>query len=714
MSVNTKYRGLPCDRYATNKRGLLSARGAALSMGLFLAAQNAYSADDEATMLDQFTVEAETDEHAFDIEDMAGREAAGGKSEVPVIETPYSITIVDKEFIADSGSKNIQDALLYSSGVYAGQFGFDTRGDWTSVRGLDASSYQDGLRSIYGFYNSVRTDIYTLESIEVLKGPSSVLYGQSELGGIVNAVSKLPQEESKGEVWAQLGTHDRRQLAADITGPVDDDGKLLYRLIALTRDSDTQVDHVADDAYVVSPAVTWRPDAATTLTVLANIQEYEGQVSAQFLPSKGTIDPAPLGRIPTSTFIGEPGWDRYDTERTDVTVMFDRRINDDWKFSSIARSTDSAAETREHWISIPTVPDDDGTAQRTIYSVDRETDVLSFDLRTEGTVDISATAHTLAVGLDYQDAEWRGDNFFSGDGGPINLYNPVYGNLATGFTPADLPDDRLKQTGIYIIDHVEIGRATVTAALRRDETENTTLNLSGPDEVHESDATTGRLGLMYKLDSGLSPYVSYSESFTPNGDDGFGNTLDPTTGEQVEAGVKYLSVEQMLAVMFAYFDIDQENRVSDGLTPGGVTQSGAHIKGWELELKKQWERLELLVNLTDFSAEDGETGERLPFVAEKLASSWISYEFPLGFRAGFGARYTGDNFGFDLGSGPSPRVPSVTLYDAMAGYRTGPWDFTIDAKNLADKTYISWCRYEGADCGYGERLQVTANARYRF
>ncbi|MGE0371953.1 MAG: TonB-dependent siderophore receptor [Gammaproteobacteria bacterium] len=697
------------------KRNRLSAGVLSLSAAAsLLFAQHAFSAEGDEVMLDELTVEADARRDGATIEKTAARKAAGSKNDAPVVETPFSITVVDEEFMADSGAKNIQDALLYSSGVYAGQFGFDTRGDWTSVRGLDANNYQDGLRSIYGFYNSVRTNIYTLESIEVLKGPSSVLYGQSELGGIVNAVSKVPQEESKGEVWAQLGSYDRMQLATDITGPIDEEGRFLYRLIALARESDTQVDHVADDAYVLSPAVTWRPDEATSLTVLANLQETKGQVSAQFLPSKGTIDPAPLGRIPTNTFVGEPGWDRYDRERQDLTVVFDRRINDEWKFASIVRATDSATETREHWISIPTVPADDGTAQRTIYSVDRETEVFGFDVRAEGKVGLGSTQHNLVIGLDYQDAEWTGDNFFSGDGGPINLYNPVYGNLATGFTPADLTDSALKQTGFYLVDHVDIGRTIVTAALRRDETEDTTLNISGPDETHDSDATTGRFGLMYKFDSGASPYVSYAESFTPNGDDGFGNTLEPTTGEQVEAGVKYLSIDQALAVMFAYFDIEQENRVSDGLTPGGVTQTGAVIKGWELEVRKQWEQLELLVNLTDFSAEDGETGERLPFVAEKLASSWISYQFPRGVRAGIGARYTGDTLGFDLGSGPSPEVPSVTLYDAMVGYATGPWDFSVDAKNLADKTYISWCRYEGADCGYGERLQVSANARYRF
>ena len=151
--------------------------------------------------------------------------AKTGKLDVAVEETPFAISVVNQEFIRDTGAKNIQDALLYSSGVYAGAFGFDTRGDWAKIRGMDASFYLDGLRSIYGSYNSVRTNVYALEQLEVLKGPSSVLYGQSELGGIINSVSKLPKPEQQGEIWAQVGSYDRKQLAADVTGPLSEDGK---------------------------------------------------------------------------------------------------------------------------------------------------------------------------------------------------------------------------------------------------------------------------------------------------------------------------------------------------------------------------------------------------------------------------------------------------------------------------------------------------------
>ncbi|ARU59158.1 iron(III) compound receptor [Oleiphilus messinensis] len=636
------------------------------------------------------------------------------KQGLSVHETPASISVVNQQFIRDTGAKNIQDALLYTSGVYAGNFGFDTRGDWKYVRGLNASDYLDGLRSIYGSYNSVRTNVYSLEHIEVLKGPSSSLYGQSDLGGIVNGVSKLPKPEAQGEIWAQVGSHERKQLATDITGPVTDDGKWLFRLVALGRDSGTQVDHVDDDGYVLAPSITWKPQNGTEITLLLNRQENKGQVSAQFLPSRGTIDPAPRGRIPTNTFVGEPGWDRYDRERTEVTLFVDQKLAENWKVSGVLRKSDSSAETREHWIDVGVVPDDEGNATRTLYQVDRETDVLSFDVRAQGKFDIGITRHTLTVGIDRQDALWKEGNYFYGygQGGTINLYDPQYGNLnrAALANTFDRPDNEIVQTGIYIVDSMEIGNALVSAALRRDDSETTTI-IAGADNVKSEDKEiTGRIGLMYRFDMGINPYISYAESFVPNLGTDQGGSLDPTTGEQKEIGVKYLSPNKDLSASLAWFDIEEEKRVVPDSRPDSVRQIGATVEGWELEVKKRWDQAELLATYTDLKAEEGETGTRLPYVAEKQASIWGKYDFTNGIRVGLGARYNGDNVGF----GGGPLVSSATLYDAMLGYSLGDWDFGVDAKNLTDKTYVSWCRSAGTDCGYGERRMITGNVKYLF
>ncbi|SBR47318.1 TonB-dependent siderophore receptor [Halomonas sp. HL-93] len=647
----------------------------------------------------------------------AEKQPSVGKLDVPLNEQPFSMSVVDEQFMQDTGSKTIQDALLYTPGVYAGNYGFDTRIDGASVRGIEAGRYLDGLRQIYGSYNSVRTNPYALESLEVLKGPSSMLYGQADLGGIINGVSKLPEEERQGEVWAQYGSHNRKQLAVDVTGAADEDGKLLYRLVALQRDSDTQVDHVEDDGYVVSPSLTWRPSDDTEITLLVNRQENEGQVSAQFLPQAGTLEPGSQGFIGSERFVGEPGWDRYDREKTETTLFFDHQLNRDWAFSATARYTESSTETREHWVDIPSVPDANGEVSRTIFTADDETQIFNIDARLEGDFELGNTQHNLIAGIDRQDAHWEQDNYFStgaGLGGTIDIYDPEYGNLQLdSVDPIDGSQNDIEQVGIYLADHIEVGPVVVSAGLRHDWAENREVPATGTETVSDEEATTGRLGLMYQFDNGISPYVSYSEAFTMNlGTDGTANqsTLKPTTGEQEEAGVKYLSPDKSLAISAAYFDITQQNRIEEGATPGGVEQTGAVIDGWELQINKRWQDFETQLGYTNMNANNDSTGERLSAVAEKQASWWNKLYVGNNWRLGAGVRYIGDN----VGSGGAPKVPSETLFDAMIGYTVGQWDLSLDAKNLTDEEFVSWCRYEGGDCGYGERRNVTANVRYQF
>lgn len=643
-----------------------------------------------------------------------GRAPQVGKSSVSLQDTPFAAAVVDVAQIRETGAKNIQDALLYTAGVYSGRYGFDTRGDWAAVRGMAPSFYLDGLRSSFGYYNKPRQDIYTLEQIEVLKGPSSVLYGQAELGGIVNAVTKQPRKATHREVEVQLGSHDRKQVATDLTGALSADGQWLYRLVALKRDSGTQVDHVHDDAQVVMPALTWQPSAATSVTLNYLHQQNKGQVSAQFLPSKGTIQSAPLGQIPTSAFAGEPGWDRYDTLQNEWTLLVKQQLSPDWRLNVSLRQTNTSSITREIYANTVNVPTDAGVIDRTIHTADRKTDVFAGDVRIEGRIDLGPTRHTVSAGIDHQNAYWEEYNYSSSatGGGKLNIYNPVYGHVNTAaLTWSDNPDNQIIQTGFYAMDHMEWNQWVLSVALRHDKARNRTWNIAPVADVElDNAATTGRVGLMYRLGA-WAPYVSYSEAFIPNlGLDKAGGYLKPTSGDQKEAGVKYLSTSGDTSAALAWFDIQQTNRVADGKEPGGVEQVGARVLGWEAEVRHRMGAWEWLGNLTNFDAADRQTGKRLNSIAERTASAWTQYRFAGNWRAGLGARYIGTV----TGAAGTPEVPSVTLYDAMIGYASGPWDVRFDVKNLADKTYVSWCRGLNRDCGYGDRLNANLTARYTF
>jgi iron complex outermembrane receptor protein len=642
------------------------------------------------------------------------RATSVGKSPVAVQDMPQSVTVVDVEQAREMGALNIQDALTYSAGVYAGNFGFDTRIDSASVRGLNPSMFQDGLRNLYGSYNNTRTDIYLLERIEVLKGPSSSVFGQSDLGGIVNSVSKRPKKVASREVNLQYGMYDRKQIGIDFTGPLTEDGEWLYRLVALKRDSGTQVDHVNDDAVAFMPSVTWQPSDKTSITMQYVHQETDSTVSAQFLPSRGTILPGPLGQISSKTFVGEPGWDRYDTKKDEVSLFVDQAITNQIKFIANLRKVNSDTITREHWTRVGANPDSAGNIQRTIHAADRSTNVFSSDTRLQGDFVLGPTKHLVSLGMDYQDALWTESNYTSTTSAfGINVYNPVYGNVDYGaLAGAERDNNKIVQTGFYLTDHMEWGPWVVSGAIRRDHATNTLLKVGAtPDVVSRNSVTRERLGLMYRFDNGISPYVNYAEAFVPNlGTDGAGGVLKPTEGKQREAGVKFLSPDSNTSMAFAWFEIEQQNRVLQGNTPGGLQQAGALSRGWELEAKHRIGDWELLGNYTHMNVFNDTTKIRLSAVAEKFGSAWAQYRINEHWRIGAGTRYIGDI----VGGGGAPKIDAVTLFDAMVGYSHGPWDVRATIRNIADKEFISWCRGVGQDCGYGERQNAVLSANYTF
>src|SRR5690606_36628390 len=260
---------------------------------------------------------------------------AATKTDTPAIEVPQPVTVIPAEVFEAQGAVSISDTLNYVAGVQANPYGPDSRVDGGFVRGVSALQFRDGMRDIFSYYASIRADPYNFDSVQVLRGPSSMLFGSGSLGGIVNLNSKLPEFMPEGEVSVRYGSFDRIEALADVTGPLGAD--FAGRLVARVRDSGTQTDHVPDDRVMVSPSLTWTPTMDTSVSLLGLYQEDDGGSTSQFLPLVGTILPNPYGRLPTEHFIGKPGWDRYDGRLLQGTVLVDHRFSDVVTFSSKAR-----------------------------------------------------------------------------------------------------------------------------------------------------------------------------------------------------------------------------------------------------------------------------------------------------------------------------------------------------------------------------------------
>lgn len=267
--------------------------------------------------------------------------ATGTKTDTPLKEVPQSISVVGAEQIRDQGAQTAQDALRYTAGVTADAYGLDSRVDGSFIRGTTAAEYLDGMRRTLGSYtNNYRIDPFFLERIEVLRGPASVLYGQASVGGIINSVSKRPQTEEGGEISVEYGTFDFKQVKFDMTGPITSDKKWSYRLTGMARDADTQVDYVEDDRYAIQPAITYRPDGNTTITVLGHFQKDHTGSTQQFWPHVGTIFPNASGNyIAQNRFVGEPD-DKYDTNVASGTLLVEHKFNEVFKLQHSSRYAD--------------------------------------------------------------------------------------------------------------------------------------------------------------------------------------------------------------------------------------------------------------------------------------------------------------------------------------------------------------------------------------
>ena len=195
------------------------------------------------------------------------------------------------------------------------------------------------MRDIFSFYASIRADPYNFSQVEVIRGPSSVLFGAGSLGGIVNLVSKKPQFETRGELSIRYGSHDRLEALADITGPIGD--TVAGRVVARVRDSGTQTDFVPDDRVLISPSLKWAPNENTELTLIGVYQEDDGGSTSQFLPLVGTLLPNPNGPLDRNMFIGKPGYDRYDGRLAQGTALFTQHFSDRLKLNLKGRYIDS-------------------------------------------------------------------------------------------------------------------------------------------------------------------------------------------------------------------------------------------------------------------------------------------------------------------------------------------------------------------------------------
>jgi len=659
----------------------------------------------------------------------AFRGTTATKTDVPLTQIPQAISVITADEISSRGALSLQETLRYSSGVRTEINGSDLRIDYFASRGFAATRYLDGMVAATS-HNSTRTEVYMLERVEVLRGPSSTLYGQGTAGGIVNSMSKRPQNQTAAEATAEVGSYDRKQVQFDVTGALNGAGTVSARLVGVLRDAGNQFDFGRDDRVAIAPSLRFQPSDRTDIVLLGLYQDDKARANYPYLPISVTLQAPPGRRVSNDLFLGEPSFNIHHREQTSGSLLLQHHFTDALTFDGGVRYSHASGLTAglygDIWngVANPFIDEDRSILPRYRYDAAFRTDILTSDNRIQWRLDAGSLEHNLLGGIDYSHITYEDASAYAAGAEPINVYAPVYGVSIIDAQMSPFVESVTKQLGFYLQDHVRFGeRATVVLGARRDKVTTRTGTREQVD-----DANTFRVGVTYEIVAGVTPYVSYAESFIPTiGRNFYGESFKPQEGIQYEAGVKWQPDRHTLLTISA-FDLAGTNRPQTDPENGQNTIQTGEVKsrGVEFEaVRRLPDNYNLTLNLNHIDAKVTkatrplEIGFPIGAAAPKFqASIWGDKTFMIGSlraRAGLGVRRMSEAEAATIRAGAVERLesPGFTLVDALLSLDLQKSTFALSVTNLLDEDYYGSCSIRTA-CSVGYARNVTARWTYRF
>ena len=663
-----------------------------------------------------------------------GYRSTGSKSDLKPLESPMSYEVYDSELLGSRQADSVNEALRYVPGVTPESRSTVTIFDQYTIRGFESyRNYYDGLPLQYdGLWNLVpQVDAFATESVEILKGPTSVLYGSAPPGGMVNQTAKQPHSKQETMLRARIGTNALRELAVDSTGPLSRD--VDYRVVALARERDGQQVTTKEERRLLNPSLTWRISPATRLHLNLYYQDDPALIPSTPLPALGTLQRAPYGLLPSDAFAGDANWSGMQREVTMGGWKFEHAFNDSVSFLQNFRYT-KASGFQKNSYNRGLLPDE-RTLTRSAYFTDEKMNGWVADNQLAWRVNTGAFAHRILAGLDYQKLRTRvgyGDTLGTDtpaiDLGAPNHYLFDVSRLPFGFY-TERHAIRQSQLGLYLQDEVRVGALTLIGGLRRDRYRSLDDNASSYDGFPSTSSTaiaqrktSGRIAAIYQLGNGLAPYITYSTSFEPTSgvDSVTGEAFKPTTARQIEGGIKYKSPDGRTLLTAALFDIRKQNVVVNTPTFNQYTQNGeVRSRGAELSWNQALnDQLDFTLGLTKLDMEVTKNaldpslvGKTPVWVADKQASLWLNYTPMDALNLSAGVRHVGES---QMDALNTATVPSYTVFDAAAMVRLNKtWRLGLTASNLGDKRYVGAC-HSAQNCWMGAERSVELTLHAAF
>ncbi|MEJ5036143.1 TonB-dependent siderophore receptor [Acinetobacter johnsonii] len=614
------------------------------------------------------------------------------RSDAPLFETAQSISVISEKQLEQKQAKTLSEALQGVAGVTAGQYG---RRGWDDfiIRGQvsSAQTYVDGLR-IQTSDNALRSeDISGLQSIEVVKGPTSTGFGFALPGGLVNLTTKRPEAETFSRGSVSYGSNAFVDGTFDINYAPNDSEKGAFRVVGHASDQDDPTDYVYYKNYYIAPSYNFDLGEKDELSVIASYQ-HRDFIRQQGIPySNGAYK-----NYSQTLFFGAPNL----SNTVDVLRLgsnYAHYFDNGWTFKQNFAVTKTDADNNPVLAgSNNTLP----TIKRTVERQIKDDVNFALDHNLSRHFDWGKTQYDLMVGLDMMhersDYERRSNSLSS-----FNANNPIYTPIAKATTTKSHQITDTQYMGVYLRNNFKIDDHWILGLSgRHDWTQVEVDDLFNGTTLKNSDnAFTGNASLMYQINDKFAPYVSYATSFFPVSDTGAGGTLlDPEEGEQFEVGVKFQGLNQRLQGYVAYYDLTRQNVTESDSTLGYSVQIGEQkTKGFETELSAaltdQWNLTATYSYIptaeTTESTTSSDIGKRINHVSKNAASLSTQYFFAdeqLGWNIGASANYQGERTA-QRGTSYVP-LSSYTLYDVSAGYEAKNWGAKFSVKNLFDKEYL--------------------------
>lgn len=682
----------------------------------------------EPVELDSITVEGNR------LYDMPSSEETGGytvdaatvgtKTPAELRDIPQSISVYTSEYIRDRQFVNLDDLAKYSTGLRT--LSNDSGRSSIYARGYEYDEFNiDGLPAPMASINGTVPSLSPFDRVEVMRGPSGLFNSTSELGGIVNMVRKRPTEEFQGSVTGRYGSWDTSYLETDLSGPLDEQGRIRGRTVISRADSNGEVDYNENTSESFYGALDIDLSDATVMS-FGLIHQTKDIVPHNGYPTDAEGNLLSYSR---STFYGSD-WNDFNGRTTDVIAELSHRF-DNGGYGRVAvrgskRDTDYLYSYTSTGVSAT------GTSRAVAIGRETEQDTLSVDANYSQPFELFGQVSEFVVGTDYKHYD---GNYLNG--------SQVLGNIDVAtydpsqFAEPDLAystrvDSDEKETGLYAkLTFRPVERLALIGGARLSwyEGESTTTTLATGSVAGGRSEDNGHVtpygGLVYDLDEQHSLYASYSQVFKPQTEVGAdGRVIDPREGEQYEIGIKGSYYGGDLNTRLTAFQLTDENRATDAdalsATIDYVAAGKTRIRGGEFEisgyLTPQWE---VLAGYTYMKTEtlSGDENAIFTLMPRHQASLWTTYTLDGGALngLGIGGGVTAMSDFSVTRTGITQTAPGYAVVDAKLSYPiTDKLTATLDANNLLDRKYYSRVGSVGTFNFYGPSRSFTVGARYAF